>query len=490
MAEHRGRFALVDPGSGETPWAALAGAIADGESQCQVRDGAVQVPRIVTRTPQPVATDFSDGTVLVTGGTGGLGALVAQRLIEEHGARELVLTSRRGLAATGAPELIERLEGLGASVRIEACDAADRQAVSALLAGLPADRPLVGVVHCAGVLDDGVVGSLTPQRLDKVFRPKVDAAWHLHELTAELPLRAFVLFSSLAGVLGNPGQANYAAANTFLDALAAQRVARGLPAASLAWGPWADVSGMVDGLDVTESSRISRNGIAPLSPEQGLELFDAAISGRDALVVATRWDKAALRTAAQGGGAVPVMLRDLVPVHRDKGGAGGDTVRLAEQLIGVEDKKARPIVLDFVRAQVAGVLAHGSPDDIAVDQPFTELGFDSLAAVELRNRLTDATGLSLPPTLVFDFPTVTSVVDHLYLSLAPSVPSIAESVAQMLDKITVDLVTAEEDERDRVAAALRQALKRLTATEEWESSESSVASATDEEIFAMLDKQL
>ncbi|TCK22288.1 type I polyketide synthase [Pseudonocardia endophytica] len=495
MAEHAGRFALVDNGSGGDPWAAVAGAVAAGESQCRVRDGQVLVPRIVTRTPEPAAQQpgLGDGTVLVTGATGGLGALVARRLVERHGARDLLLTSRRGRAADGADELVAGLEELGASVRIEACDMADRDAVSRLLASVGADRPLVGVVHCAGVLDDGVLTALTPQRLDTVFRAKVDAAAVLHELTAALPLRAFVLFSSLAGVLGNAGQANYAAANTFLDALAAQRTRQGLAAHSLAWGPWS-VSGMVDGLDDAEASRITRGGITPLSAEQGLELLDAAIAeapGGDPLTVATRWDKAALRSSAQSGGTVPVMLRDLVPARRDAGGAGAAS--LTDRLAGAAETQARPIVLDFVRAQVAGVLAHGSAEDVPTDQPFSELGFDSLAAVELRNRLTAATGLELPPSLVFDFPTVSAVVDHLHASLAPSPPeaaSIADTVGDMLERLEIDLLAADTEERDRVAVVLRQALKELTATDELETVELSVASASDEEIFSMLDRQL
>ena len=216
------------------------------------------------------------GTVLVTGGTGGLGRLLAEHLVSKHGVRRLLLTSRRGPQADGAQELLERLSGLGAEVEIVACDIADRAQAQALLEGIDRDYPLSAVVHAAGVLDDGVLGSLTAERVAGVLAPKVDGAWNLHELTRDMDLGAFVLFSSAAGLFGSPGQASYAAANAFLDGLAAARRAQGLSSLSLAWGPWAQVGGMADLLDGVDSARIEGLGVMSLSAGQGLELFDRA----------------------------------------------------------------------------------------------------------------------------------------------------------------------------------------------------------------------
>ncbi|NEC92810.1 beta-ketoacyl reductase, partial [Streptomyces sp. SID12501] len=216
------------------------------------------------------------GTVLVTGASGSLGGLFARHLVSEHGVRNLLLVSRRGEAAAGASELSAELVGLGAEVSWAACDVADRGALAAVLDGIPAERPLTGVVHTAGVLDDGVIGSLTAERLSAVLRPKVDAAWNLHELTRDLGLSAFVMFSSAAGVFGGAGQGNYAAGNVFLDALAAHRNAQGLAGTSLAWGLWAETGGMGAALGAEDVSRLGRGGVSALTAAEGLALFDAA----------------------------------------------------------------------------------------------------------------------------------------------------------------------------------------------------------------------
>ncbi|MGO4759034.1 beta-ketoacyl reductase, partial [Streptomyces sp. 2MCAF27] len=217
-----------------------------------------------------------EGTVLITGGTDGLGAELARHLVTRRGHRHLLLAGRRGLAAPGAVELRDELIAHGAEVTVAACDLSERAATAELLAAVPAGHPLTAVVHTAGVLDDGVIGSLTPERLDTVLRPKVDAAWHLHELTRDLDLAAFVCYSSVSGVMGTAGQANYAAGNVFLDALAQHRRAHGLPAISLAWGAWAQGMGMTSTLSDDEMRRISEAGMPPLSVERGLALFDAA----------------------------------------------------------------------------------------------------------------------------------------------------------------------------------------------------------------------
>ncbi|MFB7666047.1 type I polyketide synthase [Kitasatospora sp. NPDC056138] len=377
---------------------------------------ARHIGKVVLTVPAPHA---AEGTVLVTGGTGSLGRLVARHLVTAHGARHLLLTSRQGAAAPGAAELEAELTALGATVAFAACDAADREALADVLASVPAGHPLTAVIHTAGVLDDGVVASLTPERVERVLRPKVDAALNLHELTAGLDLSAFVLFSSASGTLGSAGQGNYAAANVFLDSLAQHRRALGLPATSLAWGLWADVSGMAGTLDETDLTRVTRGGMAPLTSSQGLELFDAARASDHAVLVPTALDLAALRTEL-GAGPVPPLFRGLLrTVERRTAAAGGGTTGtgLVEQLAALPENERGRAVLHLVRTHVAVVLGHTSPDAVDARQAFRGLGFDSLTSIELRNRLNAATGMRLPATLVFDYPTPTALADHLLAEL-------------------------------------------------------------------------
>ncbi|MER7229133.1 SDR family NAD(P)-dependent oxidoreductase, partial [Streptomyces rubradiris] len=353
---------------------------------------------------------FGGGTVLLTGATGALGRIVARHLVAERGVRSLLLVSRSG----GAEDLVGELTALGAEVTSVACDVADRAALAAVLDAVPAGRPLTAVIHAAGVLADGVLSSLTPERLDTVFRPKVDAAWNLHELTAGLDLSAFVLFSSSAATLGSPGQANYAAANAYLDALAVHRRALGLPAHSLAWGLWARAGGMTGTLGDSDLGRIARGGVAPLETEEGVALFDAAVRGAGPAVLPVRLDLAALR--AQGPEAAP-LFRALVPVRRARAagarGAAGGADALRERLAALPAAEREPFLTDLVRDHVATILGYRSAQDVGRALAFRELGFDSLAAVELRNRLTTATGLKLPATLVFDHPTPAVLAGHL-----------------------------------------------------------------------------
>jgi len=349
--------------------------------------------------------------MMITGGTGGLGGILARHLVTEHGVRNLMLLGRRGLDTPGAGELVTELTGLGATVTVAACDAADRAVLAGALAAIPADRPLTGVVHAAGVLDDGTISSLTPERLDAVLRPKVDAAINLHELTGGMDLTAFVLFSSAAGVIGAPGQGNYAAANAFLDALATHRRAGGLAAQSLAWGFWAKATGLTGRLDNTDRSRISRNGMLGLATEDALGLFDAARRVTEPALVPARFDLAGMRARAE---IPPALLRTLLPgVRRNAAGVRATADSLLQRLTGLPEAERESAVLDVVLDRVAVVLGFGSGAAVDRERAFRELGFDSLTAVELRNRLNEALGMRLPVTLVFDHPTPVALARHL-----------------------------------------------------------------------------
>ncbi|WP_374203934.1 type I polyketide synthase [Pseudonocardia sp. ICBG601] len=409
QAEHPGRFALLDPGPADGRADLVPAALAVDEPEIVCRDGEVHARRLV-RLPAP-AEDHTPGwapadTVLVTGGTGGLGALVARHLVTEHGVGGLVLAGRRGPDASGAAELTAELTGLGADVAVVACDVTDRDAVAALLDA----HPVTAVVHAAGVLDDGVVDGLTAGRVSGVLAPKADAAWHLHELTADRELTAFVLFSSAAGVLGTPGQAGYAAANAFLDGLAAHRRAAGLVATSLAWGAW-DGPGMLAG---AEPERLRRAGMPAVAVEEGLALLDAAVPGPAPLVLPLPLDLSVLRGLPE----VPPLLRGLVRGAR-RSAAGTERSRsLARRLAALSGDERAAAVLELVRGRVAAVLGHTGGDEIDPDRPFSELGFDSLTAVDLRNSLGAATGLRLPATLVFDHPTPRVLAGHVTTELA------------------------------------------------------------------------
>ncbi|KJK54932.1 type I polyketide synthase, partial [Saccharothrix sp. ST-888] len=411
QSENPDRIVLVELDEDPASPALLAAAVAVGEPQVAIRDGVIRLPRLVRAEPAEDASPSEldpEGTVLVTGATGALGGLIARHLVTEWGARNLLLVSRRGAAA----DLVAELTGLGAEVTTAACDVADHEGLAEVLAGIPAEHPLTAVVHAAGVLADGVLSSLTPERLDTVLRPKVDAAWHLHELTAGLDLKAFVLFSSAAATLGSPGQANYAAANAFLDALAGHRRALGLPAQSMAWGLWAQASGMTGTLDDTDLSRISRGGVAALETAEGLALFDAAMRAQHPAVLPMKLEAAGLR--AQGDALAP-LFRALVRTQRqsvsDRPASGADSLR--SRLAALPEAERGPVLVELVRTRAASVLGHRSADAVEQNRAFRELGFDSLAAVELRNALTAATELRLPATLVFDYPTPAELAGYL-----------------------------------------------------------------------------
>ncbi|MEV0186754.1 SDR family NAD(P)-dependent oxidoreductase, partial [Streptomyces sp. NPDC050625] len=478
QSENPDRFLLLD--LDEADGSSLAEAQATGEPQLALRDGAMYAPRIarLSSTEQSAGksarqsaeqsaeqsagprTFDPDGTVLITGGTGTLGALVARHLVTRNGARHLLLVSRRGPDAVGADGLRTDLAALGAEVTVTACDITDREALKKLLTDIPAEHPLTAVIHTAGVLDDGILTSLTPERLDTVLRPKAVAAWHLHELTAQLDLAEFILFSSVSGVLGGPGQGNYAAANAFLDALAHQRQAAGLPGASLAWGLWASESTMSGTLDETDRARLNRGGVLPLSADQGLRLFDSARSSGLPLLVPVRMNTAALRSQAAAG-ALPAMLRGLfaVPARRAVDGAAKLRSRLAK--LGPEEQEKA--VLDLVLGHIATVLGHASPQAVKPQRPFSELGFDSLVAVELRNRLNTATGLRLPATAVFDYPTPAALAGFVRTeTLKDQTPDGPDELRQ-LDRLEAALAARSADDawRAKLTARLQMILAGL-----------------------------
>ncbi|MFE2379692.1 SDR family NAD(P)-dependent oxidoreductase, partial [Streptomyces sp. NPDC059398] len=366
--------------------------------------------------PRP-ATAHSARAALITGGTGTLGGLVARHLAVTGRAERLVLTSRSGPAAADVAALAAGLAEAGASVDVVACDAADRGELATVLAGVPAEVPLRTVVHTAGVLDDGTVASLTPERIAGVMRPKADGAWNLHELTRGLDLDHFVLFSSSAAAFGVPGQGNYVAANAFLDALAAERRASGLPGLSLGWGLWADASGLTGQLSDSGRDRLTRSGAVALSADEGLALLDLSLTRDEALLVASRLDLSGLRAQAARSAEVPPLWRTLVTAGTGRrsaagaDGAGADP--LQQQLAALPAAERDELLLNLVRAHVAAVLGHASGESIESGRPFTDLGFDSLTAVQLRNRLSSATGLRLPATLVFDYPNPAALAGHL-----------------------------------------------------------------------------
>ncbi|MPY60685.1 type I polyketide synthase, partial [Streptomyces spongiae] len=441
QSELPGRVVLVDvdgrPESLRLLPSAVATAVATGESQLSVRAGRMTVPRLVgTGTAgSPGGTFGPDGTVLITGGTGALGTALARHLVTSHGVRHLVLTGRRGPQAPGAGELRAALESLGAEVRIVACDTADRAATAEVIKSC--EPALSAVVHAAGVLDDGVLAALTRERMAAVLRPKADAAWHLHELTRDLDLTAFVLFSSASGLLGRAGQGNYAAANSFLDALAHHRTALGLPAVSLAWGPWELGGGMAAPLAESDRNPARRSGevLRAISPDQGLALFDAALGEGAPVLAPMPLDRDALRSAAgtPEGGSLPPLLRGLLRPRRPgaeaKSGESGAEQPLEpgawrKQLAGLPEPQREAALAELMRADVATVLGYSGADALPDGRNFEQLGFDSLTAVQVRNRLSMALRLRLSAAVIFEHPTAEGLARHV-LGLLDDLPRTA-----------------------------------------------------------------
>ncbi|MFC8905589.1 type I polyketide synthase, partial [Micromonospora sp. NPDC057140] len=477
--------------------AALAGL--DGEDQVAVDGATILVRRLVRATGGAPAADEPDhrGTTLVTGGTGALGAEVA-RWLAARGAEHLLLVSRRGADAPGAAELARELTGAGARVTVAACDVADRAALAKLLAEVPADAPLTAVVHAAGALDDGVLDGLTADRIAGVLRPKVLGALHLHELTVGRELRAFVLFSAMAGQLGAAGQGSYAAANAYLDALAEQRHRQGLPATSVAWGPWA--AGGMATADPAVEERRRRTGVARLDTGPALAALAHCVARREpaTLVAGIDWARyvpgfVAVRRSPLLAGIAEAQ--QAAAAQADD--AGTNAENLAALLAGQTEAERRKTLLDLVRGQAAAVLGHASMDAVEPDRAFRELGFDSLTAVELRNRLTAATGVRLPATVVFDYPTAAGLADYVRAAIVDGGVVGVAPVFGELDRLEAALTGSVPDRsaRIRITERLRALLASLNADEApagggGETVAEKLQDATPDEVFDFIDREL
>ncbi|WP_329216664.1 type I polyketide synthase [Streptomyces sp. NBC_01485] len=540
--EHPRRFGLLSLGDGEVPapevFTRALRAVRE-EPEVAVREGLLWVPRLAEVAEAEYERDGKapgravdpDGTVLITGGTGTLGGLVARHLVA-RGARRLVLTGRRGEAAPGAAELAAELTAQGAEVTVVACDVADADAVAAVLDGVPQEHPLTVVVHAAGVTDDGTLTSLTGDRLAAVLRPKVDAAWHLHELTRGLDLAEFVTFSSVSGVFGAAGQANYAAANVFLDALARYRRAQGLPGLSLAWGPWAERSALTGDLTEADWARIGQDGVRALATGDALALFDAARLRKEtveeSVLVALRLDLAQVRKRNAAGRLLP-PLRSLVdgpetasettsettpgaapetaPEAERRPGAGAEgggpapASSFPERVRAMPEAERRRALLDLVRTHTARALGEGTAEDIDPDRGFAELGVDSLSGLDLQEKLLEATGVDLPNTVIYDHPTAAALADHLCAQLggtADDAASAGPALAEV-DRLEAFLAsfaeTAGAEARETVAHRLLDLVSRWpggTGADDRDGRDpdgpqpADLASASDDELFEVL----
>ncbi|MBW4717855.1 SDR family NAD(P)-dependent oxidoreductase [Saccharothrix sp. SC076] len=490
QSEHPDRFVLLDIDDLTESADVLAGALATGEPQLRVRAGRLSVPRLSALPPASAGETLDidpQDTVLVTGGVGGIGSALAHHLVVRHGVRQLLLTSRSGPDAPGAAALVESLEALGAQVLVRSCDVADLDQVESLIAEIPAAHPLRAVFHLAGVVDDGMLAALTPARLSRVLRPKVDGAWNLHRAAGDVA--AFVLFSSVSAAIGGPGQANYAAANAFLEGLAAHRQALGLPGIALAWGRWADTGGMTGVLDAAGSARLDRSGLLPMDRDTAMALLDRTLTSNAAVLMPAAFGLRTLREQADVG-TLPAVLRGLVGTRlrtaaRTVGTAGG----FAERLRAAEPSDRPRLVLDLVRAEVARIL--DLPDIGAVDlhAQFRTLGFDSLTAIEFRNALRAAIGLDLPASLVFDHPTPVDVVALVLDRLGR--PRVEATRLRNLD----DALAAADDDaelRVRFTGRLQAALARWWAADipERDNVRTRLNDAGVDELLAFIDHDL
>ncbi|WP_208635864.1 type I polyketide synthase [Amycolatopsis thailandensis] len=470
QTEHPGRFVLADV-DGAVP--SLAEVLGTDEPAFALRESVLLVPRLVPARSAGAGPRLADGAVVVTGASGRLAGLLARHLVRAHGVRRLVLLSRRGPASRTTASLVSELAEYGAECVVRACDVADRPAVAEALAGLPAGWRIRGVLHTAGLLDDGVITALNADRLARVRAPKVDGAWNLHLLTRDLELDYFVLFSSVAGVLGTGGQGNYAAANTFLDALAEHRRAAGLAAQSLAWGFWAEANGMSSGL--VEHRDLARLGV-PMSNREGLALFDAAVRIPEAALLVSPLGADPSRSRPG-----PHLLRSATAEPKRRVADGpARPAGLHHRLHNLPPEERIPALQRVVTREAAAVLAYPDPDRLPVTKPFKDLGFDSLTAIDLRNRLTAVTALELPATLVFDHPTPAAVAEQLLVLLAE--PAVQTDLARA--EAVLSAIVANGESRPRALRLVRNLLDRWTAADD----DVDLDTATDDQLFRLVDE--
>ncbi|MEU5778494.1 SDR family NAD(P)-dependent oxidoreductase [Streptomyces venezuelae] len=457
--------------------------------------------KLVLDVPAPLDPD---GTVLVTGGTGTIGAAVAEHLARTGESRHLLIASRSGGAAAGADGLASRIAELGAEVTFAAVDVSEPGAVAGLIAGIDPAHPLTGVVHAAGVLDNAMIGGQSPESLTRVWAAKAAAADELHQATRELRLGLFVTFSSFASTLGTPGQANYASASAYCDALAAHRRAEGLAGLSVAWGLWEATSGLTGTLSAADRARIDRYGIRPTSAARGCALLTAARTHGRPDLLAMDLDP---RVPAASGAPVPAVLRTLATTGttaaaRPTAAAAGEATDWSGRLAGLTADEQLDLLTTLVRTQAAGVLGHADPDAVQVDTPFKELGFDSLTAVELRNRLAAATGLKLPAALVFDYPQAHVLAAHLAERLAPDAAARAtnaDMTAQVLQEVArvehvLSAAVAQGLDQAAVAARLEALLARFAASTaaatDGDDAVDQLETATAEQVLDFIDNEL
>ncbi|ADP81114.1 type I polyketide synthase [Pseudofrankia inefficax] len=471
---------------------------------------ARHVGKVVLRLPRPLDPH---GTVLITGGTGGLGALTARHLVAHHGVRHLLLVSRQGPDAPDAGPLAADLTAAGAAVTIHAADVADPGQLAATLARVEPGHPLTAVVHAAGALADATFTAVTPRHLHSALAPKAHAAWQLDRLTRDHDLSHFVLYSSTAAPLGHPGQAPYAAANAYLDALAQDRQRRGRPATSINWGPWQLPTGLTAHLSETDLARLARGGVLPLPTAAGLAELDAALAGAAPVAVAARLDTPA------GRPALPEPLWDLIPVtpagvnapspagpagagDRPPAATAANGTALAERLRDRTAPEREALLMELVTTSAAAVLGHGPARALGPDRGFLDSGFDSLTSVEFRNVAAAATGLRLPTTLLFDHPTPRRLARHLAERLAPPEADPLAQVELLSAALARVATTAEPRVRDAVRPLLRQLLtvwdmdRRPAGPPDHDNAPrphrpaADLESADDDELFAALDEEL